>query len=153
MTRQAVAHRRLRQAGLASAAAIFAAALAGAAPLPQLSARTAQAQWNPEGNSFESCMSTGDAAEQVMTAIMACQQSELARVDTALNRIYQRIRSRLSKPAKQRLVQAQRAWLRSYNCPLDVNPAQDERVAYYYCEIVAKSERADWLVRHYPQAR
>lgn len=154
MRHQAVAPGRFRQAGLAcAAAAIFVAAHAEAATLPQPSARVVQAQWNPEDDSFDRCMSTGDAAEQVMTAIMACQQSELARVDTALNHIYQRIRSRLSGRAKQRLIHAQRAWLRGYDCPLDINPAQDERVAYYYCEIGAKIERVDWLVRHYPQAR
>lgn len=103
-------------------------------------------------SNLEHCLETGEAARGVMPAIMECQRDEFRRVDGELNRLYNRIRARLSVSEKRRLLISERQWInrRRTRCTPEADPAQDQVVDALFCDINETNGRIQWLRRHYP---
>ncbi len=62
---------------------------------------------------YDRCMKTGDAAQGVDPAMLACGHDEQVRQDARLNARYRAVMARLDTAGKQRLRASERAWIKT----------------------------------------
>lgn len=102
-------------------------------------------------DTFTRCLDTGLAKEGNTSAVLTCQDEELARLDRALNQAYSSIRARLSPKRARELVHLERGWIshRDAKCGPRANPAMDEMQAALSCRIAETGDQLIWLRRNY----
>lgn len=75
---------------------------------------------------FEQCMSTGDAAQGVNYAMIACMTHEDTQQDKQLNQAYKATMSRLGPAQKTALRESERAWIKNRSAPCDKKLAGED---------------------------
>ena len=93
-----------------------AAASSGAAA----DASSVEARYSP---AYDACMSSGEAAEGVTVAMADCTSAEIDVQDAKLNAAYQQVMRGLEEAPRQKLRDAQRAWIkfRDTKCASEAN--------------------------------
>ncbi|MDQ4420974.1 lysozyme inhibitor LprI family protein [Sphingobium sp. DEHP117] len=98
---------------------------------------------------FEQCLNTGDAKMAVMSAMIDCDDEELARKNVVLNQTYQVVRKKLNPAQQRHLVILERLWIahRDQKCKAEAlaTGGQDGQVTWYGCMIDETERRIDWL--------
>jgi uncharacterized protein YecT (DUF1311 family) len=64
-------------------------------------------------SAYDDCMSSGEAANGVTTAMMDCIGTEIEREDARLNRAYKLAMSRLTSAQKAALRSSERTWIKA----------------------------------------
>ncbi len=83
---------------------------------------------------LDRCLNAGDAAQGVMPAIMDCVSAETLRRDQVLNGVYRAVLARLDRTGRERLVAAERRWLRTRDTGcLPENASQDAALSARWC--------------------
>lgn len=68
--------------------------------------------WAKDSQQYIDCMRKGDAAMGVHTAMMECENAEIARHDKRLNTAYRQLMAKLPATKQWQLRQQQRVWIR-----------------------------------------
>ncbi len=91
---------------------------------------------------LDRCLNAGDAAQGVMPAIMECVSAETERRDRVLNQVYHAALGRLDRAGRQRLVMAERRWLRTRDTGcLPEGRSQDGALSARWCLLEATERR------------
>lgn len=97
---------------------------------------------DPAYSLLDRCLNAGDAAQGVMPAIMDCVSAETVRRDRVLNQVYRAVLGRVDRAGRQRLVMAERHWLRTRDAgcrPEDMS--QDAALSARWCLLEATERR------------
>lgn len=76
---------------------------------PAADASSVEARYSP---AYDACMSTGEAAQGVTVAMADCTSAEIEVQDGKLNAAYQQVMRGLEEGPRQKLRDAQRAWIK-----------------------------------------
>ena len=127
-------------------------AAAWSPPLSTANSREADAQFTPD---YRRCMTSGDAAGGVTSAMQDCTGEENARQDQRLNAAYQAAMRPLA-PAQQTALRAsERGWLAARKQRCDGAAAEEaggtlSAVLYSRCMLQETATRAAWLEQYRP---
>lgn len=112
----------------------------------------AQSDQNAQQSSprqLDQCLNAGDAKMGVMSAMIDCEDEELARKNVILNRTYQSIRKELNAAQRRHLMMLERQWIahRDQKCKAEAlaTGGQDGQVTWYGCMIDETERRIEWL--------
>jgi uncharacterized protein YecT (DUF1311 family) len=102
---------------------------------------------------FTDCMSSGEARDGVPSAVVGCRAEEIDRQDAELNRSYQALMRRLSKPVQANLRSQQREWIvaRDQSCRDEMGEDEEGtlgQVTYTDCILDETIKRVLWLERY-----
>lgn len=85
----------------------------------------------------------------VMSAMIDCEDEELARKNVILNRTYQAMRKQLNPVQRRNLVILERQWIahRDQKCKAEAidTGGQDGQITWYGCMIDETEKRIKWL--------
>ena len=118
------------------------------AAVPTVAADTAvQSRYSRD---YDRCMSTGEAAEGVTSAMMECNDAEIDRQDSRLNQAYKMVMARLNLDQKQTLRASERQWIvtRDRNCRKAIGEEEGGslgRIIYSNCILNTTIKRTMWL--------
>ena len=87
---------------------VAAASPEGATQAPTAASSSVEARYTPV---YGACMSSGDAANGVTVAMADCISAEIETQDAKLNTAYQQVMRGLQDGPRQKLREAQRAWI------------------------------------------
>jgi uncharacterized protein YecT (DUF1311 family) len=102
-----------------------------------------------QSSSLDQCLNTGDAKMAVMSAMIDCDDKELARKNVILNRTYQATCKELNPAQRRNLVILERQWIaqRDQKCRAEAIEigGQDGQISWYGCMIGETEKRIKWL--------
>jgi uncharacterized protein YecT (DUF1311 family) len=102
---------------------------------------------------YNECMTNGDAAQGITSAMRECTSLELERQDGRLNQAYVMVMNRLGAAGKAKLRSAQRAWINVRDRTCDAAGKEYDGgtfapIAYMSCKTDETIKRTLWLERY-----
>lgn len=129
--------------------ALVSAGATAESPAPSVAKAEPTAQSDSPGYSasYRNCMSSGEAAEGVTSAMAGCNSEELSKQDARLNDAYRAAMATRSPDQKTALRDAQRAWikLRDTRCREDLEGGTMDILIEGGCILDMTAKRADEL--------
>jgi uncharacterized protein YecT (DUF1311 family) len=122
-----------------------------AAPASQDSASNSSAAVATEGEetnyseTYNTCMSAGDAAQGATDAVLACTNDELSLQDAKLNETYRATMASLGAPEQLELLDAQRAWIANRDSTCAQDDVGSDQLSHSTCMLKLTTQRTSEL--------